>query len=127
MTIPLLELGDIQGNIFGGFNKDWQSNLFLKFKSKAAGCAWVKEIADRVSDSSSADVIEFNNEFRRLKKQGVAKPETLIQAIWVNLAFSFQGLKALGVSAADLALFPDAFKQGMAARAAQTGDNLSPD
>jgi Dyp-type peroxidase family len=126
MSTPILDLDDIQGNIFGGFNKDWQSNLFLKFTSAAAGCAWVKEVADRVADSSSSNVIEFNNEFKRLKKQGVAKPEKLIQAIWVNIAFSFQGLKTLGVSAADLALFPDAFKQGMAARAAETGDALNP-
>jgi Dyp-type peroxidase family len=122
MSTPVLELDDIQGNIFGGFNKDWQSNLFLKFTSAAAGCAWVKEVADRVADSSSSDVLEFNNEFKRLKKQGVAKPEKLIQAIWVNIAFSWQGLKFLGVSAADLALFPPAFSAGMAARAAQTGD-----
>jgi Dyp-type peroxidase family len=126
MTTPILNLDDIQGNIFGGFNKDWQANLFLKFKTSADGCAWVKEIADRVADSSSSDVIEFNNEFKRLKKEGVAKPEKIIQAIWVNIAFSWQGLKLLGVSTADLNVFPQAFKDGMAARAVQTGDNLDP-
>src|ERR1700761_7250470 len=112
MTTPILNLDDIQGNIFGGFNKDWQANLFLKFKTSADGCAWVKEIADRVADSSSSDVIEFNNEFKRLKKEGVAKPEKIIQAIWVNIAFSWQGLKLLGVSTADLNVFPQAFKDG---------------
>jgi Dyp-type peroxidase family len=110
-----LRLSNIQGNSLGGFNKDFQANLFLKFKSAAAGRAWVAEIAAEVAASSSANVIQFNNQFSSLRLQGI-KPEELISAIWVNLALSFQGLTALNLKAADLALFPEAFRQGMAAR-----------
>src|ERR1035438_6904830 len=99
MPIPL-NLTNIQGNCPGGFNKDFQSNLFLKFTNNAAGRSWLKEIAEQLS--SSADVIQFNNEFKALKKQGIKKPEALISAIWVNVAISFVGLKALNAKPADL-------------------------
>jgi Dyp-type peroxidase family len=107
-----LNLDKIQGNSLGGFSKDFQSNLFLKFTGDKAGRAWIAEVAGEISSSSA--VIQFNNEFRALKKQGVKKPEALISAVWVNLAVSFAGLQALNVKAADLATFPDAFKNGMA-------------
>jgi Dyp-type peroxidase family len=41
---------------------------------------------------------------------------------WLTVALSFQGLKALGVPDESLATFPEAFRQGMAARAALLGD-----
>jgi len=41
---------------------------------------------------------------------------------WAAVALSFQGLKALGVPEGSLASFPEAFQQGMAARADILGD-----
>lgn len=41
---------------------------------------------------------------------------------WVNVALTFQGLKALGVPQASLESFAPEFQQGMAARAATLGD-----
>ena len=41
---------------------------------------------------------------------------------WVNVALSFQGLKALGVPQASLDTFSPEFRQGMAARAGVLGD-----
>jgi Dyp-type peroxidase family len=41
---------------------------------------------------------------------------------WVSAAVTYQGLKALGVPQDSLASFPDEFRQGMAARAAELGD-----
>ena len=106
----------------GGFNKDFQANLFLKFTSDTAGRAWINEISAEVGASSSSDVIEFNNQFSSLRAQGIKKPEELISAIWVNLALSFQGLTALNIKASDLAAFPAEFKAGMAARKSTIGD-----
>jgi len=111
MPIPL-NLTNIQGNCPGAFNKDFQSNNFLKFTGAAAGRDWSKEIAPQLS--SGAEVIQFNNEFRDLKKQGVKKPEALISAIWVNVAISFAGLKTLNVKPTDLAAFPATFQNDMA-------------
>src|SRR3954453_12210839 len=48
---------------------------------------------------------------------------------WLTVAFTYQGLKALGVPQDSLASFAPEFQQGMAARAAELGDvgDSSPD
>jgi hypothetical protein len=54
MPTTSLDLDQIQGNSIGGFNKDFQTNLFLRFTGDVAGRAWVKEINEEVAVSSSA-------------------------------------------------------------------------
>jgi Dyp-type peroxidase family len=127
MPTTTLNLDQIQGNSIGGFNKDFQTNLFLKFTNATAGRTWIKEISDEVAVSSSAEVLKFNNQFSALRAQNVSRPEQLISAVWVNLALSFQGLTALNLKAADLAAFPQAFRDGMAQRKAELGDVGSSD
>jgi Dyp-type peroxidase family len=117
-----LSLENIQGNSIGGFNKDFQANLFLSFKDRDSGRAWIKEVADEIAESSSDAVVKFNNQFSALRVEAVKKPEELISALWVNLAISFQGLSALQIKPADLAAFPPAFKDGMAKRHDTIGD-----
>lgn len=116
----------IQGNIVGGFNKDFQDFLFLRFKSAASGRAWIAEISGTdaeggLANSTSAKVLKYNNEFKALRRQGL-DPEVLMPTAWNNLALTFQGLKALGMADDALKAFPDDFRQGMAARKAQIGD-----
>ena len=41
---------------------------------------------------------------------------------WVTVAFTWNGLKALGLAETSLATFPEEFKQGMPARADVLGD-----
>ena len=41
---------------------------------------------------------------------------------WVTVAFTWNGLRALGVDEASLASFPEEFRQGMVARAEMLGD-----
>ena len=41
---------------------------------------------------------------------------------WVSLAFTWNGLRKLGLDEASLATFPEPFRQGMAARAQMLGD-----
>ncbi len=123
---PAIEFDQIQGNIFGGFNKDFATFLFLSFKSAAKGRAWIKEIAADDSDigvaqSNSTQVLRFNAQFKALKAQQV-EPESVIEAAWTNLAISFHGLKVLGIAPAELSKFPQAFRDGMAARATILGD-----
>ena len=43
-------------------------------------------------------------------------------AAWMTVAFTYQGLKALGVPQESLDSFAPEFRQGMAARAAELGD-----
>lgn len=129
MAIPTLKLDNIQGNSVGGFNKDFMSLLFLKFKTAAKGRSWIAEIVDAdlgVAASSSQQVLRFNAQFKALRAAGI-QPETVIEAAWTSLALSHRGLKALGVNTADLTRFPTPFKQGMAARKSIIGDLGSSD
>src|SRR5205814_9945617 len=41
---------------------------------------------------------------------------------WVTVAFTWNGLRALGVDESSLATFPDEFREGMAARAQMLGE-----
>ena len=41
---------------------------------------------------------------------------------WMGIAFTYHGLKALGLPKASLDSFPEEFRQGMAARAANLND-----
>jgi len=123
MPTTKLQLGNIQGNSIGGFSKDFQTNLFLKFTNAANGRAWIQEISGEIAGSSSADVLDFNRQFAALTKQGVQRPEELISAVWVNLAFSFRGLAALKLkNRDDLDLFPQTFREGMAKAKSRIGD-----
>ncbi len=126
--IPMISenFSHIQGNIIGGFNKDLQDFIFLKFKSTIAGRAWIAEMSGPDSEaslvqSSSQQVLKFNGEFKNLSLQGL-RAEDFLATAWNNIALTHAGLKALGVPTTDLDAFPDDFKQGMAARASRIGD-----
>ncbi|WP_052172782.1 peroxidase [Nocardia sp. BMG111209] len=77
---------------------------FLTFGDPAGGRAWLSGLLDRVQ--SAADVRATVDDARR----------------WITLAFTWQGLRALGVSESALGTFPAAFREGMAARADILGD-----
>jgi len=71
---------------------------FLTFRQPAGGRAWLMGIIEKVR---SAKGVGSNNADSR----------------WVTVAFTCNGLQALGVDEASLATFPEEFRQGMAARA----------
>ncbi len=114
----------VQGNILEGFNKDYQNFLFLEFVDQAKARAWMGEIAREVA--SVEEVRTFNDLFKRLRKRRRGELG-ILKTTWMNIAFSFQGLTRLGVSASDLALFPLPFSAGMKARAGVLGDQGASD
>lgn len=77
---------------------------FLTFDTPAGGRAWLTELLDRVQ--SATEATSTMDESDR----------------WVTLAFTWPGLRALGVPEESLATFPDEFREGMAARAGILGD-----
>jgi Dyp-type peroxidase family len=77
---------------------------FLSFHDGAAGRAWLSAIADKVQSVAQA-------------RTSVAEDRR-----WVTVAFTWNGLAALGLDRASLATFPDEFRQGMVARAEVLGD-----
>src|SRR6188472_1550518 len=78
---------------------------FLSFQELAGGQSWLAEIPKSVQ--SAAQALKSLSSERR----------------WVSVAFTWNGLRALGVEEASLASFPEEFKQGMVARASMLGDS----
>ena len=98
---------DIQGFVTSGFGHLWHTAyLCFEITDVSAGRKWLAGIVRRVTTAKG---------WRSAPEGSKRKPEAT-----VNLAFTWNGLAALGVSDAALCSFPRAFREGMAdpARAA---------
>jgi Dyp-type peroxidase family len=71
---------------------------FLTFSSATGGRAWLTGLIDKVGTAKAVG-------------------SSVADARWVTLGFTWNGLRALGLSEKSLATFPEEFRQGMAARA----------
>ncbi|MEX3657168.1 peroxidase, partial [Mycolicibacterium fortuitum] len=89
-----LEFDDIQHIMLTGTPHLTGRYEFLSFDTPEAGRAWLAEMVPLVQ--SATDVRETVNVFKR----------------WVNLAFTWNGLRALGVDENTLASFPNEFREG---------------
>jgi deferrochelatase/peroxidase EfeB len=95
---PPLDLDDIQHFLLTRTPALAARYEFLSFENEAAGRAWLAGLVEKVGTGRSV---------------GAASPD----ARWVTIAFTCNGLRALGVSDVALATFPEEFRQGMAGRA----------
>jgi Dyp-type peroxidase family len=77
---------------------------FLTFRKPAEGRAWLSGIIDKVGTGRTVGA-------------GAS-----VDSRWVTVAFTWNGLRALGVDEASLDSFPEEFRQGMAARSEVLGD-----
>ena len=100
----MLEIDDIQHILLTRVPALTGRYEFLSFRNAAGGRAWLSAIREKVQ--SAAEV-----------RASVEKDKR-----WVTVAFTWNGLRALGVDEASLATFPEEFKQGMVARAEMLGD-----
>ena len=116
---PNLNLSNIQGNVLAGFNKDHQRLLFFRLGDGDRARRWLSTIVDETA--TSEEVLAFNDLFRRSRSRRGSEA-TAPAATWLNVALTHPGLAALGVDGRELALFPEAFRQGMEARAGMLGD-----
>jgi Dyp-type peroxidase family len=94
----MLELEDIQHFLIERAPATAARYEFLTFRQAEGGRAWLKDLLEKISSANP----------NRSKHQDVR---------WVTVAFTWNGLQALGVSEASLATFPEEFREGMAARA----------
>jgi Dyp-type peroxidase family len=100
----MLELDDIQHMLLTRVPALTGRYEFLSFRQPASGRSWLEAIRPKVPSA-----------------QTVA--DTLGQeSRWVCVAFTWNGLRALGVNETSLATFPEEFRQGMAARWQVLGD-----
>lgn len=100
----MLELDDIQHILLTRAPASAARYVFLSFRDASGGRAWLSAMKETVH---SAEAVRASVEKDRR---------------WVTLAFTWNGLRALGLDDASLLSFPDDFKEGMAARAQIIGD-----
>src|SRR5919107_4387096 len=100
----MLELGDIQHLVMARVPAITGRYEFLSFPQPAQGRAWLQGLRDKVASVQQARA-SIDREQR-----------------WVAIAFTWEGLRALGVDEQSLGTFPEEFRQGMAARAQINSD-----
>src|SRR6202011_2712609 len=104
----MLEFDDIQHILLTRTPAITGRYEFLAFDTPAGGRAWLTELLDGVQSAAEA--------------QGTMDDSDR----WVTLAFTWNGLRGLGVPEETFATFPGGFREGTAARAdirADTGTN----
>ncbi len=100
----MLELDDIQHFLLTRPPASAARYGFVTFRDARQGRRWLAGLVDKVGRGSSAALTE--------------RPDSR----WVTIAFTVNGLRALGVDEPSLATFPEEFRQGMVARAEVLGD-----
>src|SRR4249919_2399049 len=100
----MLEFEDIQSILLARVPALTGRYEFLSFRNAAGGRRWLSAIADTVQSAAATRASVDQNKR------------------WTTVAFTWSGLRALGVDEASLATFPEEFKQGMVARAEVLGD-----
>jgi Dyp-type peroxidase family len=93
-------LHDIQDNVVAPILMRYGRHIFLKFLDGAQARGWLRNMVERVN----------------------ARQEERGTRFTVNIGFTYEGLKALGLSQRSLDSFPEAFRVGMRGRAHLVGD-----
>jgi Dyp-type peroxidase family len=116
-----LKLEEIQGNVVAGFSKDHTSYLFFALPGEPAQArAWLADLVNEVA--TALEVKQFNDLFRAIRRRRGDR-EGVVEAAWMNLAFTHDGLGKFGlVDEAELGLFPEEFREGMRKRKETIGD-----
>lgn len=104
----MIDEADIQGNILRGYHKTYVRHLVLHVADAAKARAWLR-------DATSGDAA-------RGPQITTAEPWDVEPPWCLNVGITFTGLAALGLSASELATFPEEFRGGMASRAKRLGD-----
>ena len=103
----MLEFGDIQHILLTRAPALTARYEFLSFRDGAGGRTWVSAIKETIYSAASM-------------RAGIDKDRR-----WVTAAFTWNGLRALGLDEGSLASFPEEFKQGMVAGPETLGDGGS--
>lgn len=104
-----VDLADVQGNILRGYRKARVRHLVMQVIDAPRARVWIGATVE--ADRSRAPAIT------RAAHWGDHPPH-----VCFNLGITFVGMKALGVPDSATRLFPEAYRDGMAARASKLGD-----
>jgi deferrochelatase/peroxidase EfeB len=91
---------DIQDNVLAPILMRYGRHIFFKFTDGQKARAWLRNMFNRVNARQEEHGTRFT----------------------VNIGFTHEGLKALGLSQRSLDSFPQAFRVGMRGRAGEVGD-----
>jgi hypothetical protein len=121
---PLLDIAEIQGNSLVGFNKDHQAFLYFRITEPGVARRWLHDLAAQVA--TVEETLAYRRLFRAIRARRQAESHGL-KATWLNIAFTFEGLKKIVPDPAGLNAVPGfALSSGMAQRAsALLGDPLT--
>jgi Dyp-type peroxidase family len=114
MTDARLDLHDIQGNIikaYGRYGFPLGRYVFFAVDDGSAGRAFVSALAPDVTTSAP------------WRDGGGGARSAPVPEVTLNVAFTYHGLRELGVPRASLQTFPDEFAMGMRARRDILGDD----
>ncbi|MFN9624162.1 MAG: Dyp-type peroxidase [Cyanobacteriota bacterium] len=104
-----VDLADVQGNILRGYRKAVVRHIVVQVNDPLRARTWIAAAAG--PDRSLAPSITTAEDW------GDKPPE-----VCFNLGITCPGLRALGVPESTTASFPEAFREGMVARASKLGD-----
>ena len=114
METTLLDLHDIQGNIVKAYGRyGFPLGRYVVFRVVEAECgrAFVSALASSVTTAAP------------WRSGGLPSDGSAIPEVTTNIAFTYHGLRELGVPRASLQSFPDEFAMGMRARRDILGDD----
>ncbi|MGK7942054.1 MAG: Dyp-type peroxidase [Crocosphaera sp.] len=110
---PVLDIKEIQGHILPESQKNYQTLLFFEIEKITTVRHWLLKIQSRLTTMETV---------LNAKRQKSATSVSSIQETWINLAFTFSGLRKL---TKDADLFQDfAFKEGLHHRSRLLGDPI---
>src|SRR5205807_8726266 len=92
---PIIDLEDVQGNVYPGFNKDHQTLKLLAIADLPPARLALGKIASDVS--TSAVVRAYSLVRAAIKAQRAGGPSNLT-ATWMNIAFGYRALALLSSS-----------------------------
>ncbi len=110
MNTNYIDLNDIQGNIVRGYGRygyPFARYVFFEVTNPIEGRHFLQDLIPYVVNGSP---------WRGRDRKNLPRATT-------NIAFSYEGLKHLGIPVESLHSFPDDFSMGMKARATILGDN----
>lgn len=103
LTVSVLDLDDIQSGVLRPRPSPYAATyIVLRIDDRRAGRELMRRLSEVVTSA--------------------ANPNRPGRDVWISVAITYEGLKALGVPQASLESFTWEFRQGMAARAAALGD-----
>jgi len=120
-TEPLIDLDDVQGNVYPGFNKDHQTFRFLEISDVPQARLALAELIPHVARSSA--VRAYGEARSIIKAQNIGGPSGLT-ATWMTIALGYTGCAKLFTPSLADGLGEGAFKAGLAIRSPLLGDPL---